>query len=78
MLSNNDEMERLGLLKTINVVLEDVDLKVEQDSESNLVEIHLGRIEEDGSVLEAVQVFPSISDVKQIIKALQHILPDEE
>ncbi|MCV9884731.1 hypothetical protein [Metabacillus halosaccharovorans] len=66
------------MLKTINVVLEDVDLKVEQDSESNLVEIHLGRIEEDGSVLEAVQVFPSISDVKQIIKALQHILPDEE
>ena len=67
------------MIKTISLSLEDIEIQLEHEvEESELIGIEFGRIEEDGTVINTVSVYPSIKEVKEIIKALQQILPEEE
>lgn len=66
------------MIKTISLTLEDTELNLEREDHANLIDFQIGKIEEDGCVTDVIHVLPSIKEVKEIIKALQNILPDEE
>lgn len=55
------------MVKTINLTLEDTEIELKQDSNSLLIEIWIG----------STQILPSIEETKEIIKALQQILPED-
>lgn len=76
------------MIKTINLVLEDAGIRLESNNGSDLITVRL-----NGFVLdekqskkghefykesEVVEVYPSVEEVKVIIKALQQILPEDE
>lgn len=76
------------MYKSIQVVLDDTGLQVESNYDSGLIKIRLNNFTEDTNESkpghdvfkekDVVEVFPSFDDVKEIIKALQQVLPEEE
>jgi hypothetical protein len=76
------------MIKSVNLVLEDTGLQVEYNSASCLVTIRLNEFVMDEEKSKpghdvykesgVVEVYPSVDEVKEIIKALQNILPEEE
>jgi hypothetical protein len=76
------------MIKSVNLVLEDTGINAEYDSNSSLVKIRVNEfildeeksspgheVYKEGNVVE---VYPTVDEVKGIIKALQNILPEEE
>lgn len=76
------------MIKTINLILEDTGLSLESDGDSGLVTIRLNNFvfDEEKSTesnkfyneKDVVEVYPSVDEVKEIIKALQQVLPEED
>jgi hypothetical protein len=76
------------MIKSISLILEDTGLQIEHDTNSDLVSIRLNEyvldLEETTPGNEVyiendfVKVYPTVDEVKEIIKALQSILPEEE
>lgn len=76
------------MIKTINLILEDIGIQVESNDSSDLITVKLNSyvINEEKSVpghthyevKDVIEVYPTIDEVKEIIKALQQVLPKEE
>lgn len=76
------------MIKTINLTLEDTGLRLEREHSSDLIKIRLNDFVTDQEKSKPghevfiansiVEVLPSVKEVKEIIKALQNILPQED
>lgn len=76
------------MMKNITLCLEDCAIQLEVYSDSDLVTVRLNDFVKDEERSQphhevhkennVVEVYPSVDEVKEIIKALQLILPEEE
>lgn len=74
--------------KSIHLVMEDTGLQVEYNDDSGIVIVRLNNFILDSEKSKpghevfkenhVVEVYPSVEEVKEIIKILQQILPEEE